>query len=119
MNTRMAYLRAVSKFFAWADEKRLRLEQIRPLHVAAYVEALARDVSAPTVKQNLAAIRMLFGYLVVSQIIEMNPAAAVRGPRYSAKKGKTPVLDADEASHLLDSIDTTSVVGLRDRPFSA
>jgi integrase len=47
--------------------------------------------------------------------MESNPAAAVRGPNYSAKKGKTPVLDADEARQLLDSIDTASVVGLRDR----
>lgn len=66
--------------------------QIRPVHVAAYIEQLCRSVSAPTVKQNLAAVRMLFDYLVVGQVIEMNPAAAVKGPSYSTKKGKTPVL---------------------------
>ena len=115
MNTRMAYLRAVKKFFAWVEWKRLGLEQIRPLHVAAYIEMLTLEVSAPTVKQNLAAVRMLFDYLVVGQIVEMNPAAAVRGPSYSNKKGKTPILDEDEARLLLDSIDTTNVVGLRDR----
>jgi integrase/recombinase XerD len=115
MNTRMAYLRAVKKFFGWVDEKHLRLEQIRPLHVAAYIEALTKEVSAPTVKQNLAAVRMLFDYLVVGQVVEMNPAAAVRGPSYSNKKGKTPVLDADEARQLLDAIDTTNIIGLRDR----
>jgi integrase/recombinase XerD len=115
MNTRMAYLRAIKKFFAWVEEKRLKLEQIRPLHVAAYIEALTKEVSAPTVKQNLAAIRMLFDYLVVGQVVEMNPAAAVRGPSYSNKKGKTPVLDTDEARQLLDSIDTTDLMGLRDR----
>jgi integrase/recombinase XerD len=113
INTRMAYMRATAKFFAWVDEKRLRLEHIRPLHVAAYIEALGKTVSAPTVKQNLAAIRMLFDYLVVGQVVEMNPAAAVRGPSYSMKKGKTPVLDADEARQLLDAIDTSSIVGLR------
>ena len=115
VNTRMAYLRAVKKFFRWLEPKRLRLEQIRPLHVAAYVEQLGKDMSAPTVKQNLAAVRMLFDYLVVGQVVEMNPAAAVRGPSYSAKKGKTPVLDADEARQLLDAIDASNVVGLRDR----
>lgn len=115
VNTRMAYLRAVKKFFAWVDAAKLRLEHIRPVHVAAYIELLGRQVSAPSVKQNLAAVRMLFDYLVVGQVMEMNPAAAVRGPSYSAKKGKTPVLDADEARQLLDAIETTSVVGLRDR----
>lgn len=115
VNTRMAYLRAVKKFFAWAEAARLRLDQMRPFHVATYIEKLSRERSAPTVKQNLAAIRELFNYLVVGQIVETNPAAAVKGPSYSAKKGKTPVLDADEARQLLDRIDTTSVVGLRDR----
>ncbi|MBX9622567.1 MAG: site-specific integrase [Gemmataceae bacterium] len=115
VNTRMAYLRAVKKFFAWLEPRGLSLPQIRPLHVAAYVEQLTKGRSAPTVKQNLAAVRMLFDYLVLNQVVEMNPASAVRGPNYSAKKGKTPVLDADEARQLLDRIDTTSVVGLRDR----
>ena len=114
-NTRMAYLRAVRKFFAWAEPLNLPLERIRPLHVAAYIEQLTKTVTAPTVKQNLAAVRMLFDYLVVGQVVEMNPAAAVKGPSYSAKKGKTPVLDQDEARQLLDRIDTTSLVGLRDR----
>ena len=105
----------MTKFFSWVETNRLRLDQIRPLHVAAYIEGLTRTVSAPTVKQNLAAVRMLFDFLIVNQVVETNPAAAVRGPSHSAKKGKTPVLDQDEARQLLDRIDTTSVVGLRDR----
>ncbi len=115
MNTRMAYLRAVRKFFAWVEGKNLSLAQLRPLHVAAYVEQLTCERSAPTVKQNLAAVRMLFDYLIIGQVVETNPAAAVRGPSFSTKKGKTPVLDADEARLLLDRIDASSVVGLRDR----
>jgi integrase/recombinase XerD len=67
------------------------------------------------VKQHLAAIRMLFDFLVTGQIIPMNPAASVRGPKYVVKRGKTPVLSAEEARLLLDSIKTDSIVGLRDR----
>jgi integrase/recombinase XerD len=115
VNTRMAYQRAVKTFFTWIEGHRLGLLQIRPLHVAAYIEQLGQEKSIPTVKQNLAAIRELFDYLIVGQVVEMNPAAAVKGPSYSAKKGKTPVLDSAEARQLLESIDTTSVVGLRDR----
>jgi integrase len=44
-----------------------------------------------------------------------NPAHAVRGPKYTQKKGKTPVLTPEEARELLDAIDIDSVVGLRDR----
>src|SRR6266852_6032024 len=68
-----------------------------------------------TLKQWLAAVRMLFDWLVVGQVLAVNPAAPVRGPKYVVRTGKTPVLGAIEARQLLDSIDTTTVVGLRDR----
>ena len=58
---------------------------------------------------------MLFDWLVTGQIVAVNPAASVRGPKYVAKRGKTPVLKADEARVLLDSLDTNTIVGLRDR----
>lgn len=118
-NTRSAYLLAVRQFFAWAEAAGLSLSRIRPVHVATYVESLTRSYAAPTVKQHLAAVRMLFDYLVVGQVVEMNPAAAVRGPAYSAKKGKTPVLTEEEARHLIERIDTSNVVGLRDRALIA
>jgi integrase/recombinase XerD len=112
-NTREAYARAVGQFMAWCDERGLSLPAIRPVHVAAYIETLS--LSPPTVKQHLAAIRMLFDWLVVSQVIPMNPAAAVRGPKYVVKRGKTPVLSPEQARKLLDSIRADTVVGLRDR----
>jgi hypothetical protein len=60
------------------------------------------------------------------------PAHAVGGPRYVVKKGKTPVLTAEEARELLESIETVTkttskdgaessrpdLVGLRDRALS-
>lgn len=83
--------------------------------VAAYIEELTTDYSAPTVKQSLAAIRMLFDFLVTGQVIPVNPAASVRGPKYVVKKGKTPVLSREEARKLLSSIDVSTIGGLRDR----
>jgi hypothetical protein len=71
------------------------------------------------VKQHLAAIRMLLDWLVVGQVLAMNPAASVRGPKHVVKRGKTPVLDAEQARRLLDSIDTTKLSGLRDRALIA
>jgi site-specific recombinase XerD len=114
-NTRAAYAVAVRAFCAWADARQLTLATLRTHHVAAYVELLGKHYSPPTVKQHLAAVRMLFDWLVVRQVIEMNPAAAVRGPKHVVKRGKTPVLEADEARQLLASIDVSSAVGLRDR----
>ncbi len=115
-NTRMAYYRAVVRFFAWCERHKLsELVAIEPLHVAAYIEALQRDYEKPSVKQHLAALRMLFDWLVTGGILSINPAHAVRGPKHVVKRGKTPVLTVDQARTLLDSIDTSTVVGLRDR----
>ncbi len=119
-NTRMAYYRAVCTFFEWCRQRRVTdLTQIGTHHVAAYIEHLGKVRSKPTVKQHLAAIRMLFNWLVVGQIVPTNPATVVRGPRYVVKKGKTPVLLGEEARQLLDSMTTETVVGLRDRAFIA
>ena len=105
--------RAVFRLVRAASDR--RLVDIEPLHVAAYIEGLQQSMSKPTVKQHLAAIRMLFDWLVIGQVLATNPAHAVRGPKHVVKRGKTPVLTAEEARALLDSIDTSTVVGLRDR----
>jgi len=114
-NTREAYYRAVCDFFRWCDDRDIELHQIEPIVVAAYVEYLGSIYSKPTVKQHLAAIRMCFDWLVTGQVIAMNPAASVRGPKYVVKRGKTPVLSAEDARRLIESIDTGKIVGLRDR----
>ena len=96
-----------AEFTNWQD--------VRPIVISAYIEELQTTRSAPTVKQHLAAIKMLFDWLVIGQVVEVNPAGSVRGPKYVVKRGKTPVLKADEARLLLDSIKIDSIVGLRDR----
>ena len=112
----MAYYRAVCSFFAWCDKRRVgEIADIEPLHVAAYIEGLGQSMSKPTVKQHLAAVRMLFDWLVTGQVVAVNPAHAVHGPKHVVKRGKTTVLTAEQARELLDSIDTSTLIGLRDR----
>jgi len=156
-NTRMAYARAVSQFLEWCDLRHLALKGIMPLHVASYIEHLPnrpvkiqpflkkskdgqairtttaiQPLDVPSVKQHLAAIRMLFDWLVVGQIMPTNPSASVRGPKHVVKKGKTPVLSGEDARKLLDSIPLTrkieeggqtvevpDLLGLRDRALIA
>src|SRR5690348_11438433 len=112
-NTRLAYYRAVCSFFAWLEQHGIaELLDIEPFHVAAYLKALRvsdagdravkeRMAARPTVKQHLAAIRMLFDWLVVGQVLAINPAHAVRGPKHVIKRGKTPVLSEEQARRLL------------------
>ena len=115
LNTRLAYARAVVRFSHWCEERKLRLDQVQPVVVAWYIEELGSVASRPTVKQHLAALRMLFDYLVVQQVVSVNPAAPVRGPKHVVKRGTTPVLTADEARQLIDAIDCETIGGLRDR----
>jgi site-specific recombinase XerD len=133
-NTRKAYLNATRRFAAWCDRRGIaQLADVQAFHVAAFVKELQGEFTAPTVKQHLAALRMLFDWLVTGHVLDVNPAHAVRGPKYVVKKGKTPVLTADEARELLDSIaitrktprdhaaepDEPAIVGLRDRALIA
>ena len=114
-HTRKAYARAAGRFLSWCERRSLSLEQLEPFLVASYVEELAADVAAASVKQHLAALRMLFDYLVVGQILSHNPADAVRGPRLVIRTGKTPVLQEDEPRQLLDSIAGEDLLDLRDK----
>jgi len=114
-NTRQAYAHAVGRFLDWCEANHLNLDGLEPIAIAAYIEQLMTVRSAPTVKQHLAAIKMLMDWMVIGQVLPFNPAASVRGPRHVVKKGKTLVLSAEQARQLLDSIDTTTLVGLRDR----
>ncbi len=115
-HTRRAYARAAVEFFDWLAAKGVtQLAAIDSLHVATYIEELQCERSAPTAKLRLAALKHLFDWMVINQIMPTNPAAAVRGPRHIVRRGKTPVLDPAEARQLLDAIDTTTVIGLRDR----
>ena len=118
-HTRRAYARACARFFAWCERRGLTLTGIRPFDLAAWVNELQEKHGAPGVKQQLAAVRMLFDWLIIGQVVPFNPASAVRGPKHVVKTGKTPVLDGAEWRRLIDSIPTATVRDLRDRALIA
>src|ERR1017187_2872154 len=77
-NTRRAYYNAVCQFSEWCEGRGVPdLAHVKPFHVAGYIEGLAR--AKPTVKQHLAALRMLFDWLVVGHVLDVDPAHAGRG----------------------------------------
>jgi site-specific recombinase XerC len=115
-HTRRAYVRAAEEFLArCADGGVPSIAAVKPVHVATWIESGTRELAAPSVKQRLAAIRHLFNWLDTGQVVPVNPAGSVRGPRHVVTSAQTPVLDPAEARALLDSIDRSTVVGLRDR----
>jgi integrase/recombinase XerD len=119
LNTRAAYAQAVAQFCRWCEARQITLRNIEPIAVAAYIQEAGERLSIPSVKQHRAAIRMLFDWLVTGQVVPVNPVASVRAPKYVVKKGKTHVLATKDARTLLDSIDTSTLIGLRDKALIA
>ena len=119
-NTRTAYLYSVRSFFEWAEQYGVtKPEQVNALIVSKWVDNQLEVMSVPTVKQRLAGLKMLFDWLVVRNILSTNPISSVKTPRYSVNIGKTPHLAAHEARQLLDTIDVSTIKGLRDRALIA
>lgn len=114
-HTRDAYARAVARFLAWAEDRGLALGELSPVAVAAYVEALGRELAPASVKLHLAALRMLGDYLVTGGVLRMNPAASVRGPKLRIRTGKTPALLEEDARAFMGARDGDGLLALRDQ----
>lgn len=112
-NTRAAYLRAVNDFMGWCEARGVTLLQVEPWMVATYLKG--HPGKPATVKQHLAALRRLFDHLYVERVMASNPASPVRGPKHSVTGGSTPIMSSADAYHLLTSIETDTLKGLRDR----
>src|SRR5260370_1578227 len=119
-NTRAAYYRAIEQFLSWCERAGYQdLEDIEPITVAAYIETLQRQAAPPTVKQHMAAIRMLFSWLTEKGVLAMNPAREVKTERFSRTEGKTPAFLEGEVQTLLTFIQPTTHTSLRDRALLA
>ena len=132
-HTRRAYNRAAVRFMQWCNARSLPLVDVESLHVAAYIDELAEGgpvnpltgkrepppLAKLSVKQHLAAIKHWLDHLVTGHVLTINPAHAVRGPRYSQNTGKTPILERDQARALLESIDAGTIAGARDKALIA
>jgi len=112
-HTRRAYARAVARFLAWCEEQGIELRQVTPGLAGEYLSRI--EASAPTRNQMLAALRHFFDILVTRHAVALNPFASVRGTKHSALEGSTPEISVEQARKLLRSLDTSQVVGLRDR----
>jgi site-specific recombinase XerD len=115
----LANAHAVRHFLDWCDhpDRQIPLVRITPGDVGDYLASL--PVATPTKKLRLAALRKFFDVLVVRHAVVLNPAASVRAERYTMVEGKTPEISAKQARKLLESVDVTNLVGIRDRAIIA
>lgn len=116
-HTQKAYMREVRRFMSWCEEQRVELPTITPGQVGQYVVGLGGSPA----KRNLAlsALRGFFDRLVQRHVCVLNPAASVKGVKDTVIEGKTPEISIEQARTLLASVDTSHVVGLRDRAILA
>ncbi|HEY1067445.1 MAG TPA: tyrosine-type recombinase/integrase [Pirellulales bacterium] len=112
-HTRRAYTHAVTRFLNWIEPQQIALPRVTPGLVGAYLDA--HPGSVPTKKVQLAALRAFLDLLVTRHLLVLNPAASVRGERYSVVEGKTPAMPREHAKRVLDAVDLSRPVGLRDR----
>jgi site-specific recombinase XerD len=118
-NTRDAYVQAIVNFTNWCEGRSLELVDIDAFTVTAYIREIERDYKAATVRQHLAAIRLLFDRLVAGGVVPVNPASGVRGPKGAVNKRRTAALRPQDVRRLIDSIDASELSGLRDRALIA
>ena len=116
-NTRRAYLAAVTRFASWCRREGLAdLCAAKPHHLGTYLAHLEHEGFAITTrKQQLAALRMFYVAICQGGLLDHNPAAGVRSPRHSRRRGVTPVLSEDEMRALLAVVPMDTLRGLRDR----
>ena len=112
-NTRRAYARVVRRFLTWCDEEAFELHRISCGLAGRFIDELPGD--SATKNQALAALRHFFDSLVIRHAAPLNPFQSVRGRKRDTSGGTTPGLSIQQARDLFSSIDTSHVVGLRDR----
>jgi hypothetical protein len=87
-NTRAAYARAITSLLDRSESRGVRTSMRSGQSSWRAISRTSRPPTAPTVKQHLAAIHMIFDWLVVGQNVESNPASALRRPKHVVKRGK-------------------------------
>ncbi len=117
LHTRAAYERAIRQFLSHCEALNKQLPNVSPRDVGVYLDE--QDYAPATKKLHLSAIRHFFDTLVTRHVIVLNPAHSVRGERLQVVEGKTPEITVPQARKLMQSLDTTHVVGLRDRAIIA
>lgn len=113
--TRRAYLSRFRRFEAWAETRQIELVELQPGHITDFLENELSGLGISARNGYLAMLRKFFDCLVVRHAIVLNPARSVTGERLEVLEGLTPEIAKKQARQLLDSVDTSTLVGLRDR----
>lgn len=115
--TREAYLSDLQRFSFYGQEI---LEQLSPAtisldHLREFQTWLVQDcfLGERSLARNQSTLRSFFGFLLTDGLIEQDPSALLESPRFGQKL--PTVLTIPEVELLLETVDTSTPLGLRNR----
>jgi integrase/recombinase XerC len=99
---------------AAGNRRPVDIKQIDHITIREYLSRLYQEKRKKTsIARKLATLRTFFKFLCREQVLEMNPAKLVSSPRLEKKLPK--VLPVDDVIRFIETPDTDTVLGKRDR----
>ena len=111
-STVASYSSDVRDFLAWIDSAGVRVGDVSTDHIVQYFGTL-EGLSKRSQARFLSSLRSFFKWTVLEGYVKDNPCDAVDTPKIG--RHLPAVLSEDEVSAIIDSVDTGSWNGLRDR----
>lgn len=91
------------------------LPQVSKDIVVSYrTDLIEHGYKPSTINRKLSAIRQLFEEAVDRKVVESNPTARVKGLKQNSNYSPTIGISRDEVRRILDTIDTSTLIGKRD-----
>lgn len=114
MNTTGSYRKDLADFFCYLEKHKIDYLNIDALVVRDYLKYLdKRGLKNSTISRRISALRSFYDYLCSNGIVKKNIFLGIRNPKL--EKRLPNYLSYEELREILDSIDTNSDIGLRNR----
>ena len=114
-NTVMSYQRDLMKFYQFLKEQQIRdWKEVDYSLIVLFLQDLKQEgYATSSTSRMISCLKKFFKFLQQEQLVETNPVQPLKVP----KKSKTlpKALTVDEVTQVLNSCDTSTVLGLRDK----
>ena len=112
--TAQTYKTAANEFLGYLKRQNIDLQKVTVKDLLYYLSSRKTDgCSELTLAKDISALRALGAFLVLENVWQQNEALVLDMPK--ARRSLPRVLSVDQVDSLLDSIDTTNDLGVRDR----
>ncbi len=113
-NTIDSYKKDLADFFCFINKNNIDYLKINRQDIRGYLKYLDESkLKNSTIARRISAIRSFYNYLLTKGIIDNNIFNSIRNPKLEKKLPN--YLSYEELSKILDNIDTSTPIGLRNR----